>query len=87
MALAPRDHGLKAQTVAAFEFLLGAAIVIGHNVFRIVPNEVPLLVGLGLLSNRFWTGSWQVASLRRPSSWPRVLGIAVAAAVYFGWQS
>ena len=65
----------------ACEFLLGAAIVVGHNVFRIVPNEVPILVGLGLLSNRLWTGSWRVTSLRRPPSWPRVLTIALAAAI------
>jgi CAAX protease family protein len=80
VGLAPRDHGLKAKTVAVLEFLLGAAIVIGHNVFRVVPNEVPILVGLGLVSNRFRTGSWRVATLGRPSSWPRVLGVAMAAA-------
>jgi membrane protease YdiL (CAAX protease family) len=40
------------KVISAFELLLGAAIVIGHNVFRVVPNEVPILCILGLLS--FW---------------------------------
>jgi membrane protease YdiL (CAAX protease family) len=32
------------------EFVVGAAIVIGHNVYRKLPNEVPILFLLGLLS-------------------------------------
>jgi len=65
---------------AGCEFLLGALIVLGHNVFRLVPNEVPILVVLGLLSNRLWTGSWRIAGFERPSSWKRVLLIALIAA-------
>jgi membrane protease YdiL (CAAX protease family) len=66
--------------VAAAEFLLGGAVVIAHNVYRAVPNEVPILVALGLLSTRLWTGRWRVPGLGRPPSWPRTVGIAVAAA-------
>lgn len=70
--------------LAGCEFLLGAFIVIGHNVFRILPNEVPILVGLGLLSNRLWTGSWRrswlLSGLERPASWSRIVLIALAAA-------
>jgi hypothetical protein len=44
------------RVVSAFEFLLGAFIVIGHNVFHFVPNEVPILVVLGLLSTRMRDG-------------------------------
>jgi len=42
----------KYRALSAFEFLLGAFIVIGHNVFRILPNEVPILFVIGLLSIR-----------------------------------
>jgi membrane protease YdiL (CAAX protease family) len=66
--------------LAGCEFLIGALIVFGHNVFRLIPNEVPILVVLGLLSNRLWTGSWRIAGFERPSSWKRVLLIALAAA-------
>jgi uncharacterized protein len=36
--------------LSALEFVIGAAIVIGHNVYRKLPNEVPILFLLGLLS-------------------------------------
>jgi len=68
------------RVLSAFELLLGAAIVIGHNVFRVVPNEVLILCVLGLVSIRLRDGGWSVMGLRRPESWTRVLVIAVAAA-------
>lgn len=71
-----------ARSLSAFELLVGAAIVIGHNVFRLVPNEVPILVALAVISMRLRTGRWAWESLgfKRPSSWARILQIAVAAA-------
>jgi membrane protease YdiL (CAAX protease family) len=66
--------------IALTEFVFGAAIVIGHNVFEIIPNEVPILVAVCLVSTRLWTGRWQVVGLGRPPSWPRTIAIAVAAA-------
>jgi uncharacterized protein len=66
--------------IALAEFVLGAAIVIGHNVFRIIPNEVPILVAVCLVSTRLWTGRWQLTGLGRPPSWVRTIWIAVAAA-------
>jgi membrane protease YdiL (CAAX protease family) len=66
--------------IAGCEFMLGAFIVIGHNVFRIIPNEVPILVVLGLLSTRLWTGRWWPPGFQRPVSWSRTILIAVAAA-------
>ena len=45
-----------ARLLSATEFLLGAAVVIGHNVFHVVPNEVPILVVLGLVSFRVPNG-------------------------------
>jgi len=69
------------RVFSAVEFLLGAAIVIGHNVLRVVPNEVPILFVLGLVSVRLRDRTWSALGFRRPASWARILLIAVAAAV------
>ena len=68
------------RLVSAVEFTIGALIVIGHNVFRVVPNEVPILFVLGLVSARVRDGGWGVLGLRRPESWRRIVLIALAAA-------
>lgn len=56
------------------ELLLGDFIVIGHNVFHAVPNEVPILFVLGLLSIRLRNGEWAALGFKRPASWGRVVG-------------
>jgi hypothetical protein len=66
--------------VSALELLLGAAIVIGHNVFRVLPNEVPILFVLGLASARVRNGGLAAIGFRRPASWKRIVAIALAAA-------
>ena len=66
--------------MSAFEFLVGAAIVIGHNVFHVVPNEVPILFVLALLSFRLREGSWSAIGFKRPASWAGIVLIALAAA-------
>jgi len=66
--------------VSALELLLGSAVVIGHNVLHVVPNEVPILVVLALVSFRLRDGGWSAMGFRRPQSWGRVIGIALAAA-------
>jgi membrane protease YdiL (CAAX protease family) len=68
------------RAVSAAELALGAAIVIGHNVFHVVPNEVPILVVLGLASMRLRNGGFAALGFRRPDSWRRILLIAIAAA-------
>ena len=68
------------RVFSALEFLLGAFIVIGHNVFRILPNEVPILFVLGLVSVRLRDGRWSAIGFKRPESWSRILVIALAAA-------
>ena len=62
--------------------MLGAAIVIGHNVFHVVPNEVPILVVLAVVSMRLRAGrwAWNTLGFRRPTSWIRVVSIAAIAA-------
>jgi membrane protease YdiL (CAAX protease family) len=68
------------RLLSALEFLLGAAIVIGHNVFRVLPNEVPILFALGLLSMRLREGRWSAIGFKRPESWRRIVLIALVAA-------
>jgi len=69
------------RTLSGFEFLLGAAIVLGHNVLRIVPNEVPILAALALLSMRLRTGAWTWSALGFSRPTLRIVIIAVAAAL------
>jgi membrane protease YdiL (CAAX protease family) len=68
------------RALSGFELLLGAFIVIGHNVFHIVPNEVIILALLGLVSIRLRDGAWSAMGLKRPASWRRIFVIALAAA-------
>jgi membrane protease YdiL (CAAX protease family) len=70
----------KFRVFSAFEFLLGAFIVIGHNVFRILPNEVPILCVLGLVSIRLRDRGWSAIGFKKPESWARIVLIALAAA-------
>lgn len=76
---APPPPGSRA--VSAGELLLGAFVVVAHNVYGLVPNEVPILLVAGLLSIRLRDGGWSAMGLRRPDSWTRVVLIALAAAV------
>ncbi len=68
------------RVLSGFELLLGAAIVVGHNVFHVVPNEVPILFVLGLASVRLRDGGWSALGFRRPASWRRIVLIALVAA-------
>lgn len=68
------------RALSACELLLGTFIVLGHNVFRIVPNEVPTLFVLGLVSIRLRDGGWSAMGFKRPASWRRILLIALGAA-------
>jgi len=76
-----KARGLAWRLLSASEVLLGAAIVIGHNVFHVVPNEVPILFVLGLVSVRVRDGGWSAIGFKRPESWLRLILIALAAAV------
>jgi membrane protease YdiL (CAAX protease family) len=64
------------------EFTVGGIIVIGHNVFRIIPNEVPILVIFALISFRMRDGGWAAMGFRWPASWSRTILIALAAAAF-----
>jgi uncharacterized protein len=72
----------RARAVSAGESLVSAFVIIAHNVFRIVPNEVPILVLFAIVSMRLREGAWHWAALgfKRPRSWARIALIALAAA-------
>jgi hypothetical protein len=65
---------------SAAEFPLGASIVIAHNVYHRLYNEVPILFVLALFSFRLRDGNWGVLGLKRPASWRNTILIALAAA-------
>ena len=73
---------MRGALVSGAEALLGALAVVGHNVFRVTPNEVPILVALAIVSMRWRQHAWDWAVLgfKRPDSWCRILLIAAAAA-------
>jgi membrane protease YdiL (CAAX protease family) len=72
--------GSAQRWISLAEFLIGAAIVIGHNVYHVIPNEVPILVVLGLISLRVRDGGWGAMGLGWPVSWRRTVLFALAAA-------
>jgi len=76
----PSGNRSASRALSAFEFCFGAFIVIGHNVFHIVPNEVIVLSVLGLISIRLRDGSWSAMGIKRSASWRRVILISLAAA-------
>jgi membrane protease YdiL (CAAX protease family) len=66
--------------ISLAEFVGGGAIVIAHNVYHVIPNEVPILFVIGLISLRVRDGGWAVIGICWPVSWPRTVLIALAAA-------
>ena len=78
----PSYNPLASRALSAFEFCFGAFIVIGHNVFHIVPNEVIVLSVLGFISIRLRDGSWCAMGLKQPESWRRIFLIALVAAIF-----
>jgi membrane protease YdiL (CAAX protease family) len=61
-----------------FEVAVGVFLVLGHNVFRVVPNEVLFLFALFWVSFKVRDGGWKVAGLKRPDSWRQTLVLALA---------
>jgi uncharacterized protein len=76
----PSANPPASRVLSAVEFLFGAFIVIGHNVFHIVPNEVIILFILGMASIWVRDGRLSSMGLKRPASWRRVFLIALVAA-------
>ncbi|HEU5134370.1 MAG TPA: CPBP family intramembrane glutamic endopeptidase [Steroidobacteraceae bacterium] len=70
------------RLVSAVELTVGAAIVLGHNVWRVVPNEVLILAALAIVSMRLRAARWDFRTLgfHRPRSWRLIILVALAAA-------
>ncbi|HEY1937089.1 MAG TPA: type II CAAX endopeptidase family protein [Candidatus Angelobacter sp.] len=68
------------RSVSLVEIAFGTFIVLGHNVFHIVPNEVPILFVIGWLSIHFRNGGWAALGLKHPVSWKWTVAFAMGAA-------
>src|ERR1700745_2210130 len=73
--LAPRG-----RRFSLLECVFGVLVVLGHNVFHILPNDVPILFAFGWISLRWRNGGWKYAGLSRPHSWWKSVAFAIAAA-------
>jgi uncharacterized protein len=71
----------KQRAISFAEVVLGAFIVIGHNVYHLVPNEVPILFALFWISFGIRERGWKVPGLTRPESWGKTVLLAIAAVV------
>jgi membrane protease YdiL (CAAX protease family) len=68
---------LRDRVLSGAELACAAWIVIGHNVFRLLPNEVPILAVVALVSARLMRGGFAGLGFRRPDSWRLVIGLAL----------
>ena len=84
MTAAPHHQGnldARQRWISLSEFVVGGAIVIAHNVYHRVPNEVPILFLLGWISIRLRDGGWQAVGLHKPDSWRKTILWGVLAGV------
>ena len=69
---------LRERLLSAAEFACAAWIVIGHNVLRIFPNEVPILAAIALVAARLMRpGGFRSLGFKRPASWRTVILLVV----------
>src|SRR5215472_16332409 len=62
------------------ELIFGGFVVIAHNVYHLVPNEVPILFVAALISFHLRDGGLRSIGFRKPASWSITIAIALAAA-------
>ena len=77
---APQPLSPRYRAISLAEVALGTFLVIGHNVFHIVSNEVPLLAGLFFFSFCIRDHGYKIPGFTRPKSWGKTILIALAAA-------
>ena len=77
----PRTTTLLVRCVSLLEFAAAVFIVLGHNVFHILPNEVPILFVFGWISLRWRNGGWKAVGLTRPGSWWKIVAFGLGAAL------
>ena len=69
------------QAIALAEVLLAVAVVAGHNIYHVVPNEILVLAVVGALSLALRRQSLGSIGFRVPESWTRTFLIALAVAI------
>ena len=74
------------RLLSAAELACAAWIMIGHNVLRIFPNEVPILAVIALVSARLMRGGFATLGFVRPASWRRV-ALLVLAFIVVRWTA
>ncbi len=67
--------------ISLAEAITASLLVVGHSVWHVLPNPVPILLVMALISFRLREGSWTAMGLGLPKSWVITAIIAVAAAV------
>jgi uncharacterized protein len=68
------------RLLAVAELLLATALIVGANVFDVVPvSETPWLVMLGWLSLRLRGLTWKTLGLQRPRNWLTTIAVALVA--------
>ena len=68
--------------LAVCELSVALLILVGHNIFHIVPvSETPFIFLLGWISLRLRGQGWSSVGLVRPDSWGRTLIIAIGTAI------
>lgn len=74
--------GKTSRIRAAAELVVALALVLGANLFDLIPvSETPWLVLVGWLSLRQRGLRWRSVGLRRPPSWKTTVAVALLAAV------
>ena len=70
-ALQRENQELTAQQrlISISEVCLAVFLVVAHNVYRWIPNEVPILFVLAIISFRIREGSWGTFLYKSPKSW------------------
>lgn len=80
----PQKNGVSPpqRVWASVELLVAAAIIVGANIFDVVPvSETPWLVAIGWFSLRRRGLGWRGVGLRRPANWLTTIGLAIVAAI------
>jgi hypothetical protein len=75
----------RARWVSLLEAILGSLIVIGDNVWHVLPNSVALLCAMALICFRLREGNWSVSGLRWPSAWRRISDSLALVLTYTGY--
>lgn len=74
-------RGAGARWISLVEVSLATLVVLGDNVWHVLPNSsVFLLCGMALISFLL-RGDWSTIGFRLPKSWTRIVLIAIAAVV------